>query len=41
MDHAHVLGKYYTDWVDWILKHAVVFEGAGQDAADEVVTQLK
>lgn len=41
VDHAHVLGKYYTDWVDWILKHAVVFEGAGQDAADEVVTQLK
>lgn len=40
VDHAHVLGKYYTDWVDWILKHAVVFEGAGQDAADEVITQL-
>lgn len=34
VDHAHVLGKYYTDWVDWILEHAVVFESAGQDAAD-------
>lgn len=22
MDNAHVLGKYYADWVDWILKHA-------------------
>lgn len=34
VDHAHVLGKYYTDWVDWILEHAVVFESSGQDAAD-------
>lgn len=25
VDHAHVLGKYYTDWVDWILEHAVTF----------------
>lgn len=23
VDHAHVLGKYYTDWVDWILERAV------------------
>ena len=22
MDNAHVLGKYYSDWVDWILRHA-------------------
>lgn len=22
-DNAHVLGKYYADWVDWLLKHAV------------------
>lgn len=22
-DNAHVLGKYYADWVDWILRHAV------------------
>ncbi len=22
MDNAHVLGKYYSDWVEWILKHA-------------------
>lgn len=22
MDNAHVLGKYYADWVDWILQHA-------------------
>lgn len=22
-DNAHVLGKYYADWVDWILQHAV------------------
>lgn len=30
VDHAHVLGKYYIDWVDWILEHAVVFD-AGAD----------
>lgn len=23
VDESHVLGKYYADWVDWILKHAV------------------
>lgn len=23
VDEAHVLGKYYADWVDWILCHAV------------------
>lgn len=23
VDHAHVLGKYYATWVEWILKHAV------------------
>lgn len=23
VDNAHVLGKYYTTWVDWILMHAV------------------
>ena len=23
VDESHVLGKYYTDWVDWILCHAV------------------
>ena len=22
-DNAHVLGKYYADWVEWILAHAV------------------
>lgn len=22
VDHAHVLGKYYSDWVEWILRHA-------------------
>lgn len=22
MDNAHVLGKYYSDWVEWILRHA-------------------
>ena len=22
MDNAHVLGKYYADWVAWILQHA-------------------
>lgn len=22
VDHAHVLGKYYSDWVAWILRHA-------------------
>ena len=25
-DNAHVLGKYYKDWVNWLLEHAVVFE---------------
>lgn len=25
VDDAHVLGKYYSDWVDWILGHAVKF----------------
>lgn len=25
-DDAHVLGIYYSDWVDWILKHAVAFQ---------------
>lgn len=28
-DNAHVLGKYYKDWVNWILEHAVVFEAEG------------
>lgn len=23
VDESHVLGKYYADWVDWILQHAV------------------
>lgn len=23
VDDAHVLGKYYADWVDWLLEHAV------------------
>lgn len=23
VDESHVLGKYYADWVDWILKYAV------------------
>lgn len=23
VDESHVLGKYYADWVDWILNHAV------------------
>ena len=23
VDESHVLGKYYADWVDWILRHAV------------------
>lgn len=23
VDEAHILGKYYTDWVDWILCHCV------------------
>ncbi len=23
VDHAHILGKYYTDWVNWILQHCV------------------
>ena len=23
VDEAHVLGKYYVDWVDWILNYAV------------------
>lgn len=23
VDESHVLGKYYADWVDWILKHAI------------------
>lgn len=23
VDESHVLGKYYTDWVDWILQYAV------------------
>jgi len=26
VDQAHVLGKYYSDWVNWILKHAIKFE---------------
>lgn len=26
VDNAHVLGKYYQDWVNWILEHAVVYE---------------
>lgn len=25
-DQSHVLGKYYADWTDWLLKHAVTFE---------------
>ena len=25
-DHAHILGKYYTDWVDFILQNAVRVE---------------
>lgn len=24
VDESHVLGKYYADWVDWILKHAII-----------------
>lgn len=27
-DAAHVLGKYYSDWVDWILDHAVKYSDA-------------
>lgn len=26
VDNAHVLGKYYADWVNWILEHAVFYE---------------
>lgn len=26
VDNAHVLGKYYIDWVDWILEHALFYE---------------
>lgn len=26
-DHAHILGKYYVDWVDFILQNAVKAEG--------------
>lgn len=26
VDQAHVLGKYYSDWVDWILEHAIRYE---------------
>lgn len=29
-DQAHVLGKYYSDWVEWILEHAVDFEETAQ-----------
>lgn len=29
MDHAHVLGKYYTAWADWLLEHAVVSQENG------------
>lgn len=25
-DQSHVLGKYYADWVEWILQHAVTFQ---------------
>ena len=25
-DHAHILGKYYVDWVDFILQNAVMME---------------
>lgn len=25
-DQSHVLGKYYADWVTWLLQHAVTFE---------------
>lgn len=26
VDNAHVLGKYYVDWVDWLLERAVFYE---------------
>lgn len=26
VDNAHVLGKYYADWVNWILEHAIFYE---------------
>ena len=27
-DNTHVLGKYYVEWVDWILTKAIVPEGS-------------
>lgn len=29
VDNAHVLGKYYSDWVEWLLGHAVTFQPEG------------
>ena len=26
VDNAHVLGKYYANWVEWILQHAIRME---------------
>lgn len=32
-DQSHVLGKYYADWVKWILQHAVTFAPAEPEEA--------